>query len=460
MRRLAIIGVLSACLLGGAPLSAMADEKTEKALEERIKKLEKMVEVLTKHEAREAKEEGKEKEKAAKAGEKPLSVGSTGSGKLVYAKPFVSAPKATLGGYMDFEAAFFSGRQLTHSRITNFDQTRFIPFIYGDVTDRIKVAAEIEFEHAGTNNNKGDGEIKIEFATIDYLITEPLNLRAGLLLMPVGKFNLLHDSPLNDLTDRPLVSRLIIPSTWTEAGAGIYGTFYPTRLSKLDYELYAFNGFSDADTIAVGDGLRSSRGQEKTDNNNNKGVVGRVAFSPILGVEVAGSAAHSAYNNAARAVKDKKLTIWAVDWTLQRGPFELIGEAAWARINDNFVGATVGPAGMRGYYLQGNYHFLPEFLKKWAPKHFTDASTFTFVIRWDDVDTDTDDRTLTFLTGNTRELQRLTLGLNFRPIEDTVFKIDYQFNSQLNTPVLNQSNLANFSPIDGNGWLFSVATYF
>ena len=42
MRRLVIIGVLSACLLGGAPLAAMADEKTEKALEERIQKLEKM----------------------------------------------------------------------------------------------------------------------------------------------------------------------------------------------------------------------------------------------------------------------------------------------------------------------------------------------------------------------------------------------------------------------------------
>ena len=56
MRRLAIIGALSACLLGGIPLEAVADEKTEKALEERIKRLEKLVEELTEHEAREAKE--------------------------------------------------------------------------------------------------------------------------------------------------------------------------------------------------------------------------------------------------------------------------------------------------------------------------------------------------------------------------------------------------------------------
>lgn len=459
MRRLALIGALSACLLGGVPLETMADEKTEKALEERIKKLEKMVEALTKHEATEAKEEGKEKEKAAKAGEKPLGVGSTGSGKLIYAKPFVSSPKAIVGGYMDFEANFLTDQQLTRSRATNFDQARFIPFIYGDVTENIKVAAEIEFEHGGKDNPKAEGEIKIEFATVDYLVAEPFNLRAGLLLMPVGKFNLLHDSPLNDLTDRPLVSRLIIPSTWTEAGAGFYGTLYPGRVSKLDYEFYAFNGFAlkATDTaVAVGDGLRNLRGFQKTDNNNNKGVVGRVAFSPILGIEVAGSAAHSSYNKNA----DKYATLWAIDWTLQKGPFEVIGESAWARIDASGAGTPLTPTGMQGYYIQGNYHFMPEFLKKWAPRHFSDASTFTAVVRWDRVDTDTDNRTLTATAGNTRELQRLTLGLNFRPVEDFVFKVDYQFNTQLNTNYVSTSVAGEAGLINGNGLVLSVATYF
>src|SRR5437879_13407401 len=99
MKRLAIIGALSACLLGGIPLEAVADEKTEKALEERIKRLEKLVEELTEHEARGAKE-GKVQEKEMKTGEKPLGVGSTGSGKLIYDKPFVSSPEPTVGGEM------------------------------------------------------------------------------------------------------------------------------------------------------------------------------------------------------------------------------------------------------------------------------------------------------------------------------------------------------------------------
>ncbi len=73
-----------------------------------------------------------------------------------------------------------------------------------------------------------DGSMQIEFAQLDYLVNEAINIRAGILLMPVGKFNLLHDSPLNDLVDRPMVSSIIIPSTWFEAGAGIYGTLYPS----------------------------------------------------------------------------------------------------------------------------------------------------------------------------------------------------------------------------------------
>jgi hypothetical protein len=196
--------------------------------------------------------------------------------------------------------------------------------------------------------------------------------------------------------------------------------------------------------------------------------VGRVAFSPMLGIEVAGSGFHGSYKPSAGSVGTGRISIFALDWTLQRGPFEIIGESAWSRIsNNNGAGVggtgTIGPAGMQGYYIQGNYHFMPEFLKKWAPSHFTNASTFTAVVRWEQVDTDTDDRTKVLATGNRRELERLTFGLNFRPIEDTVFKFDWQFNTQKNANGL--VNAGDFStnansPLNGNGFLVQMATYF
>jgi len=387
-----------------------------------------------------------------------LGFGSTGSGKLIYAKPFLSAPKATIGGYADVMYNNLSRQNLDNTSRHSFGQQRLVPFIYADITDHIKFAAELEFERGGPG--VADGTMQIEFAQIDYLVNEAINTRAGILLMPVGKFNLLHDSPLNDLVDRPMVSRIVIPSTWFESGAGIYGSLYPSSQSKLDYEVYAVNGMS---SIAPGSaptdlGVRSTRGNVSRDRDDNKAVVGRVAFSPMLGIEVAGSGYHGTYKPSAGAVGTGRISLFALDWTLQKGPFEVIGESAWSRISNN----GTGPAGMQGYYIQGNYHFMPDFLKKWAPSHFTDASTFTAVVRWEQVDTDTDNRTLALAQGNRRELDRLTIGLNFRPIEDTVFKFDWQFNTQKNAQgLVNAGDLGNAnSPINGNGFLIQAATYF
>ncbi len=407
----------------------------------------------------------------------PLSFGSTGSGKLVYAKPFVSAPKATIGGYADFKFGSLTGPTLDNLSRQSFNQERMVPFLYADVTDRVKFMTEIEFERGGTNspgaNGTNAGSMQLEFMQLDYLVTESFNLRGGIILMPVGKFNLLHDSPLNDLPDRPMVSRIVIPSTWFETGAGFYGTLYPSSLSKLDYEFYAVNGMgcnAQGSTITDVNGTRNCRGSQSRDLNDNKGVVGRLAFSPMLGIEIAGSSFYGLYNNRnAAGVNNQKdyIGIYAIDWTLQRGPFEVIGEAAWSRIegNQGTTLTTQGPSGMFGYYIQGNYHFMPEFLKSLAPSHFTENSTFTAVVRWETVDTDTSQNSR-FANGqvsNQRDLQRLTLGLNFRPIEDTVFKFSYMFNTQRNTSLnnfVNNPGNNQVTRIDGNGFLFMAATYF
>jgi hypothetical protein len=407
----------------------------------------------------------------------PLSFSSTGSGKLIYAKPFISAPRAIIGGYADFKFGSLTGPTLDNLSRNSFNQERMVPFLYADITDRVKFATEIEFERGGNNslgaNGTNAGSSNLEFAQLDYLVQEAVNFRGGMILMPVGKFNLLHDSPLNDLPDRPMVSRLVIPSTWFESGAGIYGTFYPSSRSKLDYEVYAVNGMGcNAGGGAITDvnGMRNCRGSVSRDLNDNKAVVGRVAFSPFLGIELAGSSFYGQYNNRnAAGVNNQNdhIGIYALDWTLQRGPWEVIGEAAWSRIEGN-QGTTVttqGPSGMFGYYVQGNYHFMPDLLKRLAPTHFTDASTFTATVRWETVDTDTSNNTrlANGQPSNQRELERLTIGLNFRPIEDTVFKFSYMFNTQENTSITNfVNNPSNnqVTRIDGNGFLFMAATYF
>jgi hypothetical protein len=500
MRNRSILGTLMITTML-AP-SVMAQDKN---LEERVKKLEQTLQELKEEERKEREgvppggirpevhreeavgepgvgplpEVGRERRRDVQA---PLGFGSTGSGRLVYAKPFVGTPKAIVGGYMDI---FYQNRQKAsidngYDSVTgkgvssSFDMQRFVPFIYADVTEHVKFASEIEIEH-GIRETEGAIEVSLEFAHIDYLIREPLNLRAGVILLPIGKFNLLHDSPLNDLPDRPLVSQFIIPTTLPETGAGIYGTVYPTRLSKLDYELYVTTGPCGYNTDGVPtmnekSGTRDGRQRkcatdDGLDINNGKAVVGRVAFSPLLGVEVAGSGYHGSHDPFSK----RPMSIFAVDWTLQRGPFELIGEAAWVYIQDNsraLINNTAGdapgslltgiggnlapgipPQRMNGYYIQGNYHFMPEWLTRLAPKRFGEGSTFTGVLRWDQVNTNGD------RDGGLGDLQRLTFGLNYRPIEDTVFKLAYFFD-------MKAINRATNERIHDGGIMLMAATYF
>src|SRR5881296_2371982 len=498
MRKWSLLGALMICVLLVVP--AWAEDK---ALEDRVKKLEESVQQFKEHERQEREREpglpseppsepgigplpevGKERRREMQA---PLSFGSTGSGRLVYAKPFVAAPKAIVGGYMDIQ--YRSQRKASIENgfggiTNNFDQQRFVPFIFADITEHVKFASEIEIEHGIREEGGRDRELEfgLEFAHIDYLVREPFNLRAGILLLPIGKFNLLHDSPLNDLTDRPLVSQFIIPTTVAETGAGFYGTIYPGRISKVDYEFYVTTGPCGYETngtpnINEATGTRGARqrkcaADDGFDINNGKTVVGRLAYSPVLGVEVAAS---SYYGNAAPFANYNPLSITAIDWTLQRGPFELIGEAAWAyargnsrAISGNTIGAPgpapapgmlltgiggnsglgIPPQRMNGLYIQGNYHFMPDFLTKLSPKRFGEGSTFTAVVRYDRVNTNQDNT-----AGGFGDLEQISFGLNYRPVEDAVFKMSYQYQPMAFNPNTSQR-------IHDSAFVISAATYF
>ena len=132
-----------------------------------------------------------------------LSFGSTGSGRLCLCQNHLFQPRKplwaviwtfsivpTIKGVLE-TGGFGSGTT------NGFDQQRFVPFIYADITEHVKFASEIEIEHGIRETS--DNEISLEFAHIDYLVHEPFNLRAGICSFPIGKFNLLHDSLLNDL---------------------------------------------------------------------------------------------------------------------------------------------------------------------------------------------------------------------------------------------------------------------
>lgn len=342
----------------------------------------------------------------------------------VFDKPFLrrTTPQVYVGGYFDVE--FRDARNQSHE--TRFH--RFIPFFYADIHERIKFAAEVEFE---------DGEdVAIEFAFLDFLIMDQANFRGGVILDPLGKFNLIHDSPINDLTDRPLVNQFVIPTTLREIGAGLFGTLTPPEaLWEIKYEAYlvtGFKGLGDDGTAEFSSdtGIRDGRPHKDVlgtrnyeDNNNAFAGVGRLSLSPALGTELGLSAYHGTYDDSS----NNDLTILAVDglYTVPQfhigevpvGPIEFQGEAAYDFIERDTLARDSGvPSDIWGYYGQMNYHFMPAFLQDNLGAIFIPGSILTFVTRWGQIDLD----------GQRR--RRLTLGLNFRPVESTAIKFDYQFN--------------------------------
>lgn len=323
----------------------------------------------------------------------------------VYDKPYLrqTTGGTIVGGYIDHEL-FWNDKKKT------FDQHRFIPFLFSEVSDRIHVTAEIEFEHGG--NVGGDGEIKLEFATLDIAFHEAASLRGGVILSPLGRFNLIHDSPLNDLTNRPLVAREIVPTTLSESGMGLFGTFYPSEAAVMGYELYVVNGFSNSAATRI----RSGRGSQKRDNNEEKSIVGRLNYSPYLGLDLGGSFHVGAYDDSG----EDNLSIFAVDASWNRGPLDMRGEYATASIDGADEDSRLG------YYAQVAYHFLPGSLS--FPN-----STFTVAARYDHIDLGASDET------------RTTVGLNFRPEEETVIKLDYEIYDRDD---------------DSNGLILSLASYF
>lgn len=368
----------------------------------------------------------------------------------VYSKPFLArfGRNVYLGGYIDLEYV-----NTEHSNSDTFDQHRLVPFIYADVSDHIKVAAEIEIEH-------GNGtELGVEFAHVDYWIHPLVNFRAGIVLDPLGHYNLTHDAPFQDLTTRPLVVEHIITTVLREPGVGFFGTLEADPW-EFDYEIYVVNGFkglskTGAAAINTTGGLRGARPHGTQlgtsayrDFNDNKAVVGRLSASPFLGLEVGVSAHTGKYDERG----DNRLTISAIDGSLNLGgllrqfgvggefwtAFELVGEFARADIErDDFAKVSGVPGDFRGWYLEPRFHFMPDFLRKIIPGA-GDESTFTLVYRRDSIDLDGSERT------------QDVVGLNFRLREDTVFKIEYLFRDEG----------GDLAEIDNDQFVASVATYF
>ena len=370
--------------------------------------------------------------------------GPFGKGGLLIKNPS-GFGNVSLGGYADIE---FEGFENTNS---TFDQARLVLNVGAQPHERLLLYSELEFEHGGTNYPGGDGETKIEQAWANFAINDWMNLKGGIFLVPFGKFNLLHDSDIQELTDRPLFARRLIPSTWTDAGFGFLGELPIGEKLKwkilpdfyLNYETYLGNGLDED----ISDrGIRDARGSASNDLNNNKDFVTRLGFGFNPNLEIGMSTYYGKFGRSGNSTRNGKDSIFGIgsDIDFKRGPFELVGDFAYFDFEDgalvdhdnsNATAAVSAPKYMRGFYIEPRYHFWPKFLSNtFLGRGFKDPK-LTLVGRYDWVDIGDDGDAGT----GANEERRYTIGMNYRPIESWVFKLEYQWNRTKNE-VLERGN--------------------
>ena len=350
-------------------------------------------------------------------------------------KPYLTTllGRTAVGGYAEAHARL--ERVDGANEDAGFEAKRFNLFTSTSVSDFVRFGAELEFEEGGE-------EVKLEFATIDVSIHPALAFRAGMILSPLGSFNLAHDSPRNEFTDRPLVATDILGVALSEPGLGLLGLIALRGEARLTYELYAVNGFHDGliDDSAEGTRIPLGKGNFE-DQNRSPAFVGRVAVSPSLEWELGVSGHRGAWNvfeeDGLRVADREDLTIWVLDFR---------GEALGIRLNGELATAGIDlPSGLEGAYQSAQRGLFVELLRDFGRGWVSTMpeSYFSAGVRVDAVDFDAD--------RDGDSLKQVTAGVNFRPTLDTVLKLDY---------VRGRSFDAFENSSDHAGIQFSVATYF
>jgi hypothetical protein len=170
------------------------------------------------------------------------------------ASKIYKAPQGvSIGGYGEFLYNNFAGSRQDDapSGLTDqIDALRAIIYVGYKFSDKVLFNSEVEFEHGSTEDG---GAVSVEFAYLDYRIKPTFGIRGGLLLAPMGLINEIHEPPTFLGALRPETEQVVVPSTWSEVGLGVFG-----ETPALSYRAYLMSGF-DATGFEAEEGLREGR---------------------------------------------------------------------------------------------------------------------------------------------------------------------------------------------------------
>ncbi|HEX6737005.1 MAG TPA: hypothetical protein VF310_01910 [Vicinamibacteria bacterium] len=357
-------------------------------------------------------------------------------------KVYGVARGVSLGGYGEMAYQHFAGEAQDGTpagRSDRLDFVRAIVYVGYKFTDKILFNSELEFEHATTGEGAEErGEVSLEFGYLDFKPWSGVGLRAGLLLVPVGFLNELHEAPVFHGVRRPDLERVIIPTTWRENGVGAYGEHGPVH-----WRAYAVAGLDSAG-FEGGEGLREGRQGGSDSQAEDIAFTGRLDYTGIPGL-LAGASFFTG-NSGQGAGFGGRVTLADVHAQYERRGLQLRALGVWTRVGDAaLIDAANGltaeeSVGERqgGWYLEAAYDLMTlQPAGRWSVTPFLRYERF-----------DTQRRVPAgFERDPANERAVLTAGVGVKPVPNVVLKADYQRLGNEARSGVNQLNL-------GFGYLF------
>jgi hypothetical protein len=262
-----------------------------------------------------------------------------------------------ISGYMDFHL------NRPQHEDPQLDFHRFVLLFNHSFTDRLRFIGELEVEHGFVEGLEESGELELEQAYLDFRVNAAFNLRAGMLLAPVGIINERHEPPSYYGVERPFVDTFIIPTTWFDAGAGVHGAFG----GGWQYRAYLMAPL-DATRITAEEGLAEARQKGFKSNVRNIAQTARLEYGGLPGLTLGASfwRGKSGFNFRR---EDARVGVVEFDGRYHTGAFAVRGEFAQVFIdgaeglNDLLQRRSgVNPniaRQMRGFYVEPSVRPLP-----------------------------------------------------------------------------------------------------
>ena len=304
-----------------------------------------------------------------------------------------------------------------------FDNKRFILYVGYEFSPKWKLVSEIEVEHAN--------EIYMEQAYLEYAQNENLYFRVGTLLIPMGHLNLLHEPTTFLGAQRTQVESRIIPSTWRENGAGVYG-----KGEKFDYYFYYVTGLK-ANAADSNEGVRKGRQKASKAAAREGAFVARFDYKVKSNIEV-GASVYSGKLNGTDS--DVAHNVYDIHYKGQFGALytrALYTELTLSNTEDLNAELTANYAEkMNGYYVEVGYDVMHG-KSEWKVIPF---------VRYEAINTHAEVADGTTEDESVNELHT-TFGVTLKPLENIALKADY-------TKSTNEAETGTDSWNLGVGWNF------